>query len=64
MTRAPMLGKEGEKSLQEVSEGQMRKSHGHPPETPGLEQTSLKMPLKKSKIGSTTVLCFRKTVVA
>ena len=52
MTGAPTLGKEGEKSLQEVSEGQIRKSQGYPPETPGLEQTSDKMPLKKSKIGS------------
>ena len=52
MTGVPTLGKEGEKSLQEVSEGQIRKSHGYPPETPGLEQTSDKMPLKKSKIGS------------
>lgn len=50
-----MLGKDGEKCLQGISGGQIRKSLVCPPEMPELDQTSYNMPLKKPKTGSNTV---------
>lgn len=50
-----MLGKDGEKCLQGISGGQIRKSLVCPSEMPELDQTSYNMPLKKPKTGSNTV---------